>query len=172
MRATTRLMLGVGFIIAAMSGADAATISGTVTGPDGQPFRGAFVQARNLKTKITVSVLSDNAGKYRVENLSPGEYRLQMRAIGFKADPKSGITLTAEENLTQDLALQQGMVRWSDISMHQGKRLLPEGRGKAELFGNGMACHGFEGRMAAVVRDEDGWRDRVNFMREAMGFFI
>ena len=172
MRATTRLMLGVGFIIAAMSGADAATISGTVTGPDGQPFRGAFVQARNLKTKITVSVLSDNAGRYRVENLLAGEYRLQMRAIGFKADPKSGITLAADQNVTQDLALQQGMVRWSDISMHQGKKLLPEARGKEELFTHCMACHGFESRMAAVVRDEDGWRDRVSYMKDAMGYFI
>ncbi|HKD25109.1 MAG TPA: carboxypeptidase regulatory-like domain-containing protein [Xanthobacteraceae bacterium] len=172
MRATTRLMLGVGSIIAAMSGADAATISGTVTGPDGQPFRGAFVQARNLKTKITVSVLSDNNGRYRVENLLAGEYRLQMRAIGFKADPKSGITLAADQNATQDLALQQGMVRWSDISMHQGKKLLPEARGKEELFTHCMACHGFESRMAAVVRDEDGWRDRVNYMKDAMGYFI
>ena len=172
MRATTRLMLGVGSIIATMSGADAATITGTVTGPDGKPFRGAFVQARNLKTKITVSVLSDNAGKYRVENLAAGDYRLQMRAIGFKADPKSGITLTADQNLTQDLALQQGMVRWSDISMHQGKKLLPEGRGKEDLFTHCMACHGFESRMAAVVRDEDGWRDRVNYMKDAMGYFI
>ncbi len=172
MRATTRLMLGVGSIIVAMSGADAATISGMVTGPDGKPFRGAFVQARNLKTKITVSVLSDNAGRYRVEHLSPGEYRLQMRAIGFKADPKSGIMLNADQNLTQDLALQQGMVRWSDISMHQGKKLLPEARGKEELFTHCMACHGFESRMAAVVRDEDGWRDRVNYMKDAMGYFI
>src|SRR5258706_8719172 len=122
MRATTRLMLGVGSIIAALSGADAATTTGTVTGPDGKPFRGAFVQARNLKTKITVSVLSDNTGKYRVENLSPGEYRLQMRAIGFKADPKSGITPAADQNLTQDLALQQGGERRSAISMHQGKK--------------------------------------------------
>jgi len=165
-------MLGVGSIIVAMSGADAATISGMVTGPDGKPFRGAFVQARNLKTKITVSVLSDNAGRYRVEHLSPGEYRLQMRAIGFKADPKSGIMLNADQNLTQDLALQQGMVRWSDISMHQGKKLLPEARGKEELFTHCMACHGFESRMAAVVRDEDGWRDRVNYMKDAMGYFI
>ncbi len=172
MRATTRLMLGVGSVIAAMSGADAATITGTVTGPDGKPFRGAFVQARNLKTKITVSVLSDNAGKYRVENLTPGEYRLQMRAIGFKADPKSGITLAADQDLTQDLALAQGMVRWSDISMHQGKKLLPDARGKEELFTHCMACHGFESRMAAVVRDEDGWRDRVNYMKDAMGYFI
>jgi len=74
MRAATRLMLGVGSIIVAISGADAATISGTVTGPDGKPFRGAFVQARNLKTKITVSVLSDNAGRYRVENLTAGDF--------------------------------------------------------------------------------------------------
>src|ERR1700722_20491200 len=130
MRAMTRLMLGVGSVIAAMSGADAATITGTVTGPNGKPFRGAFVQARNLKTKITVSVLSDNAGKYRIENLPAGDYRLAMRAIGFKADPKNGITLAADQDLAQDLSLQQGMVRWSDIYMHQGKKLLPEGRGK------------------------------------------
>ena len=172
MRAVTRLMLGVGSIIAAMSGAEAATITGTVMGPDGKPFRGAFVQARNLTTKITVSVLSDTAGRYRVENLAAGEYRLQMRAIGFKAEPKTGTTLTADQNLTQDLALQQGMVRWSDISMHQGKKLLPEGRGKDELFTHCMACHGFESRMAAVVRDEDGWRDRVNYMRDAMAYFV
>src|SRR5262249_60883479 len=105
MRAITRLMLGVGSLIATMSGADAATITGTVTGPDGKPFRGAFVQARNLKTKVTVSVLSDNAGKYRVENLPAGDYRLQMRAIGYKADPKSGITLAPDQTLTHDLAL-------------------------------------------------------------------
>jgi cytochrome c5 len=95
-----------------------------------------------------------------------------MRAIGFKAEALSGITLGAEQNLTQDLALQQGMVRWSDISMHQGKKLLPDGRGKEELFTHCMACHGFESRMAAVVRDEDGWRDRVAYMKDAMGYFI
>ena len=172
MRAIMRLALGLGSAIGALSCADAATITGTVAGPDGKAFRGAFVQARNLKTRITVSVLSDNAGHYRIEELPAGDYRLQLRAIGFKADARSGISLAADQNLTQDLALQQGMVRWSDISMHQGRKLLPDARGKDALFANCMACHGFESRMAAVVRDEDGWRDRVNFMREAMGFFI
>ena len=33
-----------------------ATISGTVKGVDGAPFQGAFVQAQNSKTKITVNV--------------------------------------------------------------------------------------------------------------------
>ena len=171
MRLSTSLGM-ISLLALAVSTADAATITGTVRGPDGQAFRGAFVQARNLKTKITVSVLSDNAGKYRIDNLPAGDYRLAMRAIGFKADPKSGVTLAADQNLTQDLALQQGMVRWSDISMHQGKKLLPDAPGKEELFTHCMACHGFESRMAAVVRDEDGWRDRVNYMKDAMGYFI
>jgi len=57
MRPATRLLLGVlaPFVIATC--ADAATVSGTVTGPDGAPLRGAFVQARNVKTRITVIVI-------------------------------------------------------------------------------------------------------------------
>ena len=112
MRAMTRFALGLGSIIAAVSCADAATITGTVAGPDGQAFRGAFVQARHLATKMTVSVLSDNQGKYRIDNLPAGDYRLTLRAIGFKADPKSGIALAADQTLSQDLALAQGIVRF------------------------------------------------------------
>jgi hypothetical protein len=52
----------------------AATVTGTVKGPDGAPFEGAFVVAVNSKTKISVSVLSDRQGRYRVENLPAGEY--------------------------------------------------------------------------------------------------
>src|SRR5260370_17649598 len=78
--------------------ADAATITGTVTGPDGGPFRGAFVEARNATTKITVSVLSDTQGHYRVPDLPAGEYRLQIRAPGYRADPKGGVNLPADQN--------------------------------------------------------------------------
>jgi cytochrome c5 len=173
MRSSAQLLLGVlGVFALAPGAADAATIAGTVAGPDGTAFRGAFVQARNAKTKITVSVLSDRDGKYRIENLPAGEYRLQIKAPGFKSDPKSGVNLTADQNAAFDFALQKGMVRWSDISMWQGMKLLPEARGKDLLFTHCMACHGFESRMAAVVRNEDGWRDRMNYMRDAMGFFV
>ena len=77
MRSSARLLLGffAAFVIAP-SAANAATISGTVAGPDGPAFRGAFVQARNAKTKILVSVLSDKDGRYRIDNLPAGEYRL------------------------------------------------------------------------------------------------
>src|SRR6267154_6179054 len=88
----------LGFVIFASAGADAATISGTVTGPDGAPFRGAFVQARNAATKITVSVLSDTQGHYQVPDLTAGDYRLAIRASGYRSDPQSGIKLTTDQN--------------------------------------------------------------------------
>ncbi len=173
MRSFTWFALSIlGAALAVPSPAPAATISGTVTGPDRAPFRGAFVQARNAKTRITVSVLSDRDGRYVVENLPAGDYRLAVKAIGYKADAKTGIALAAEQTLSHDIALQKGMVRWSDISMYQGMKLLPDARGKDLYFRHCMACHGFESRMAAVTRDEDGWRERVTYMRDAMGFFV
>src|SRR5260370_39478748 len=74
----------LGFVIFASPFADAATISGTVTGPDGAPFRGAFVQARHAGLKLTVSVLSCNQGRFLAQNLPAGEYTLQVRAVSYK----------------------------------------------------------------------------------------
>src|SRR4030081_1655489 len=173
MRASAQLLVGVlGVFVVTSCVADAATISGTVAGPDGAALRGAFVQARNAKSKIVVSVLSDRDGKYRIENLPAGEYRLQIKAPGYKSDPKNGGTLTADQSAAFDFALQNGTVRWSDISMWQGMKLLPEARGRDLFFVHCMACHGFQSRMAAVVRNEDGWRGRMNYMPDAMGFFV
>ena len=115
MRAAAQLLLGVfGVFAFAPSGAEAATISGTVAGPDGAAFRGAFVQARNAKTKIMVSVLSDRDGKYRIENLPAGDYRVQIKAPGYKSEPKSGVSLAADQSAALDFALQKGLVRWSE----------------------------------------------------------
>src|SRR5262245_27435731 len=162
----------ISLIALAVSTADAATITGTVKGPDGATFRGAFVQVRNAKTKITVNVLSDNQGRYRVENLPAGDYRVHIRAPGYQADTVNSMALTQDQNATQDVALKTSYVRWTDISMYQGIQLLPEVRGKNLFFIHCMACHGFETRMAAVKRNEDGWRDRMAYMREAMAYFI
>src|ERR1700730_18212719 len=99
-------MLGlmVSFIFLA-SFACGATIRGTVKGPDGAPFRGAFVQTKNIKTKITVSVLSDGQGHYRVDSLPAGEYQLQVRAVGYQSDPRIGVKLVAQQSAACDFTL-------------------------------------------------------------------
>src|SRR5205807_6531847 len=116
-RSFTWFAAGIAGTIFATHAAPAATISGTITGPDKAGFRGAFVQARNAKTKITVSVLSDPQGRYAIEDLAAGEYRIGIKAPGYKADSKFGVQLTADQTLASDFALQKSFVRWSDISM-------------------------------------------------------
>jgi virginiamycin B lyase len=147
-----------------------ATITGTVKGVDGIPFQGAFVEAQNTKSKITVIVLSDNHGNYEIEKLPAGAYRVQIRAVGFRAEPQTGLSLTEDQNASIDFALEKGTVRWSDISQYQAKQLWPAGEGKDLIFEYCEICHGFQSRMAAVTRDGDGWKDRVEFMRTAMHF--
>src|SRR3954453_22628622 len=98
---------------------------------------------------MTVSVLTDKAGRYVVENLPAGDYRLSVRALGTRSEPKSGTTPAADGTAAHDSALQSAPVRWSDLAILQGLQLLPEARGKQTLFDNCLSCHGFRSRMAA-----------------------
>src|SRR5580704_975852 len=102
-----------------------ATITGSVNGADGAPFQGAFVQARNAKTKITVIVLSDSQGRYRIPDLAAGDYRVTIKAVGYRADPRDAVTLTADQDASLDFALQKGIVHWNEISQSQAKQLFP-----------------------------------------------
>jgi virginiamycin B lyase len=160
------------FVLALSSVAHSATISGTVKGPDGKPFKAAFVEAQDTDSRIATVVLSDKDGRYRIENLPGGEFRLSVRAVGYRIERRTGIQLAASQNATQDIALEKGTVRWTDLSIYQGTQLLPDGPGRAKLTTACFRCHGFQSRMAAQVRDESGWHDRVTYMRTSFGYLL
>src|ERR1700733_9240864 len=90
------------FAASFVAGARAATISGTVKSPDGTPFEGAFVQAQNSKTRMTFMALSDPQGHYRIESIMPGEYRVGIRAVGFRADAQTGVNLADADSKSLD----------------------------------------------------------------------
>ena len=165
MRLGKKFFLFASLVLLYCSVCNGATITGTVKGTDGAPFQGAFVEAQNTKSKINTMVLSDNHGQYRIEKLPAGDYRIQIRAVGFKADPKTGVSLTSDQQASYDFALQQGMVHWNDLNFYQAKQLWPAGRGKELIVARCGSCHLFQTRMASVTRDADGWKDRVQFMR-------
>lgn len=172
MRSQSRFVAIVGLALYLASSCYGATVSGTVKGQDGAPIEGAFVQAQNTKTKISMYVLTDHQGRYSVEKLPAGDYRMQVKATGFRAEPKSGVALAADQNFEADFSMQPGIVRWNELSIYQAKKLWPEAHAKQIIFTRCFICHGFQTRMASVTRDADGWADRVQFMREAMHFSL
>ena len=141
------------------------SISGAVKGPDGEPFKGAFVRAQNQKTKVTAIVLSDRQGKYQIRNLPAGDYDLRASTTDYKSDPRS-VRANSAQPVNLDFRLQTGVVRWADLINHQGKVLLPDGPGKTVLFTRCMACHGLQTQIAALRLDQEGWRDSVASMRD------
>ena len=160
-----RAFVLLGVILALGSVCSGATVTGTVKGPDSAPFQGAFVEAQNTKSKITVIVLSDRRGRYTIENLPAGEYRVQISATGYRSDPRAGVKLTADQRSSFDFALQDAVVRWNQIHFYQAQKFWPAAKGKDLIFDHCSICHQFQSRMASVTRDADGWRDRVEYMR-------
>ncbi len=153
------------------AGASAGTLSGTVQDPGGAPFKGAFVQAKNLATKMTHSVLSDRQGRYRIAGLAPGRYDVQVKAIGYKGDPRSGMNIGSAA-VTLDFSLQQDTVRWTDLSNYQAKQLLPAGKAKPLLVSRCFACHGISTRLAGRRQNADSWFRDVDYMRDSMRYFL
>ena len=176
MRLVNKLLVSLTLTMSLASPTFGATITGSVKGPDGAPFVGAFVIAENSQNKMTVSVLSDKQGRYRIANLPAATYSVRIRAIGYNSDPRTGVKLAADQNTSFDFALQKGTVRWSDLSTYQGRQLLPKtkahdlSKGYADTFFTScmISCHSFQQRMATATRDEDGWRDRVKYMRDVI----
>ena len=163
------LALSTSFL--ALAAAQAATVTGSVKGPDGQPFRGAWVAAQNTKTKITVNVQSRTDGRFTVKNLPAGEYELRVKASGYSNAQTSKTDLAADAAATKDFALAKDKVHWADLSFWQGNVLFPDAPGKKQLFNVCFACHGFESRMADKGYDLAGWTARVKYMTSAMYFF-
>ncbi len=152
----------------------AAAIDGGVKGPDGKPFMGAFVVAENARTHMTVSVLSNEQGRYHIGNLADAAYTVKIDTIGYKADPRADLQLAGAQTASVDFDLQKRPVRWSDLSTYQGRMLLPKTPEhtldhKDPFFVSCMqSCHSFQHRMTTQTRDEDGWRDRVQYMSDTM----
>lgn len=144
----------------------AGSIAGSVKGPDGAAIKGAFVRALNPKTKITVNILSDRNGAYRIQNLAAAEYRITATAPGFKTETPATVILGPDESKSLDISLQKSPVRWSELSIHEAQELLPDGSGKQLLFFRCMSCHGLQTKIAAVRRDEEGWQACVALMRD------
>ena len=75
------------------------TIVGRVTDPSDAVIVGARVRAINAATDATDSATTDDSGFYRLPNLLPGEYFVEVEAAGFQTTRVSAQRLSLADNL-------------------------------------------------------------------------
>src|ERR671916_1232522 len=78
---------------------EAVTVTGRVTGENGEPLQGATVTASGT---TRVAVTRDD-GSYRLV-LPPGRYELRARLLGYTAARES-VTVVGRESVTRDFRL-------------------------------------------------------------------
>src|SRR5215831_715826 len=84
-------------------------LTGTVSSEAEGPMEGVVVSAKKAGSTITVSVISDKAGRYAfpANRLEPGAYALKIRAVGYVLDGKGSADVVAERTATADLKLKK-----------------------------------------------------------------
>jgi Carboxypeptidase regulatory-like domain len=84
------------------------TISGVVADTTGAAVSGATVVLTEVKTGSARTTVSNGEGLYVFPSVSPAEYKIDVTVKGFKKYAQTGITLEADQSLTDNVALQVG----------------------------------------------------------------
>jgi hypothetical protein len=107
LRRMTLCMLVLGCAGIAKAQVNTATLSGTVTDPQGLPVRGAKLTITSAATGAERTVVTDDEGRYKVVGLPPGEYKSTVDGgASFASYENPSIVLTVGEAATFDPQLQ------------------------------------------------------------------
>lgn len=93
------------------------TVTGTVTGEDGDPLPGANVVLEG--TEYGTAVGAD--GQYRIANVDPGTYTVQVTFVGFRA-ARAQIAVEAGATVEQDFTLEAAPLRGEGVTVTVGSR--------------------------------------------------
>ena len=83
-------------------------LTGIVSSDAEGPMEGVIVKAKRVGGTITISVVSDDHGRYSfpADKLKPGSYTVTVRAAGYEV-PNKSMAVTVADDSTADLKLNK-----------------------------------------------------------------
>src|SRR5712672_737628 len=97
-------LLILGWAAMASAQVNTATLSGTVSDPQGLPVKGAKVTMTNASTGAQRTSITDDGGRYNLVGLPPGPYSMAVDGgANFSVYENASIVLTVGETATSDL---------------------------------------------------------------------
>ncbi len=146
----------------------AAALAGQVTSAEEGPMPGVIVSARKDGSTITVSVVSDDQGRYSfpASRLEPGRYNLQARAVGYDLEGPKATEIAGGQPTTADLKLRKTRNLSRQLTNAEWMMSVPgTDDDKAHLI-NCVSCHTLE-RVVKSTHDAD---ELVNVIARMNGY--
>ena len=133
-----------------------AALAGQVTSTEEGPMEGVVVSAKRQGSNITVSVITDEQGRYSfpANRLEPGEYALSIRAVGYDLDGPRKTELASGRTTTADVKLRKTRNLTRQLTNAEWMMSVPGTEDqKLELI-NCVSCHTLE-RVVKSTYDTD-----------------
>ncbi len=102
-----------------------ATITGTVTDPNGASIPGATVVVKNTDTNIATTVKTNDDGAYTVTALNSGNYIVSASVTGFKTTTRENIAIRVDDRLTVDFGMTIGSA--AEVTIVSSEEFLERG---------------------------------------------
>jgi hypothetical protein len=90
-----------------------ASVRGNISDSSGAAVVGARVVLTEAARNVPHQVVSDDAGRFFMTALPPGDYVMAVEAPGFRRYSQTGITLAVQQQASFDVALQVGDISTS-----------------------------------------------------------
>jgi Carboxypeptidase regulatory-like domain len=97
-------------LVVSGAGAQSAGFSGTVLDPSDKSIAGAEVKITNEGNGAVRTATTESDGKFVFTQLTPGKYKLEVNATGFKTSVRSHLELLVGITTTLDVRLEVGTV--------------------------------------------------------------
>ena len=132
-------------------------VTGLVSSPEDGFLEGVLVSARRAGSPITITVATDEQGRYRFPQarLEPGQYALRIRAVGYDVEGAGTVNVVAHQTTTADLKLRKTQDLASQLSQRGVDDSVPGTVAKKTFLKPCSHCHTLE-----RIRDRDTTRTR------------
>ncbi len=139
------------------AGAQTSALTGKVTSTEEGPMEGVLVSAKKAGTNITITVVSDAAGNYSfpATKLSPGEYALRIRAIGYDLDNGGGAVTVGAATTTKDLTLRKTEDLAAQMSNAEWLASFPGNDQQKNAMLGCVGCHTIERIARSTYKPDD-----------------
>src|SRR5215831_4696742 len=127
-------------------GSPGVALSGQVTSTEEGPMEGVLVSAKKADSTVTITVVSDDKGRYNFPSakLTPGQYSLAVRAVGYELDGAGAVEITPEKTATADLKLHKTKRLASQLTNAEWIASVPGSQQQKTTLLSCVGCHTLE----------------------------
>ncbi len=144
-------------IAAPQARAQGPALAGGVTSAEEGPMEGVIVSAKRDGSTITVSVITNEQGRYAfaTARLEPGVYKVEIRAVGFELDGAKSASVIAGQTSTLDLKLRKTRNLSKQLTNAEWMMSIPGSDDDKLTLINCVSCHTVERIMKSTYNADE-----------------